>query len=166
MIEILSKFNWEIFSLSIDRVFPNHGIEDNDPIVAANADEAKIVLLTSDGYLNDHIKCNIDIGNFELRITEFDYDSVRPTTPEGHREQMEYGLIDLRKHNRTKERLAMLIHHYETCDSTGPQHLNPDPEIDPYLLSIGEKALKKFPDLTPAQALIKFAFGPHGNRTR
>jgi hypothetical protein len=47
------------------------------------------------------------------------------------------------------------IHKYETCDSTGPQHLNPDPEI----LTVGETAQQEHPNLLPHEALLEFAFG-------
>jgi hypothetical protein len=54
------------------------------------------------------------------------------------------------------------IHQYQTCDSTGPQHLNPDPEFGTpigELLTIGETAQQQHPNLMPPQALLEFAFG-------
>jgi hypothetical protein len=54
------------------------------------------------------------------------------------------------------------IHQYATCVSTGPQHLNPDPE--PFgtpvgeLLTVGEQAQKEHPYELPAKALLLWAF--------
>jgi hypothetical protein len=47
------------------------------------------------------------------------------------------------------------VHQYETCVSTGPQHLNPDPEI----LTVGEEAQRQHPYVLPAEAVLLFAFG-------
>lgn len=46
------------------------------------------------------------------------------------------------------------VHKYEGCVSTGPQHLNPDPEI----LTVGQKAQQQYPNVLPAQALLMWAF--------
>lgn len=47
------------------------------------------------------------------------------------------------------------VHQYQTCVSTGPQHLNPDPEI----LTVGQTARRAHPEVMPAKALIVWAFG-------
>lgn len=68
------------------------------------------------------------------------------------------------------------VHQYETCVSTGPQHLNPDsddywsfgPGAKPSpefgtpveeILTIGETAQQQHPELLPAEAIMAFAFG-------
>lgn len=51
------------------------------------------------------------------------------------------------------------VHRYETCVSTGPQHLNPDPEIPAEFLTVGEIAQGENPNALPAKALLMWAFG-------